>query len=163
MKHYIIPILFGVLLLPSSLMGISGSFEQLVTGGVLPVTRVASAEGTQSTSIRIEVIPNRPETFNVWVTAYSSAPEETDDTPFVTASGYAVRDGIIAANFLPFGTLVQIPEIFGDKIFTVLDRMHKRKTGFIDIWMPTKDAAMDFGIRKAEIVIVPKVLASAKN
>ena len=39
-----------------------------------------------------------------WVTAYSSTPEETDDTPFVTASGTSVRDGVIATNFLEFGT-----------------------------------------------------------
>ncbi|HNY97834.1 MAG TPA: hypothetical protein PKM84_01795, partial [Candidatus Pacearchaeota archaeon] len=35
----------------------------------------------------------------VIVTAYSSTPDQCDDTPFVTAAGNQVRDGIVAANF----------------------------------------------------------------
>lgn len=97
----------------------------------------------------------KPRTKNVWITAYSSTPEETDDTPFITASGKKVRPGIIAANFLPFGTKVQIPEVFGEKIFEVEDRMHKRKGDqFIDIWMPSKEEAQEFGIMYAKIIIL---------
>lgn len=95
-----------------------------------------------------------PERYLVTVTAYSSTPEETDDTPFTTASNTRVRDGVLATNFLPFGTKVKIPALFGDKIFTVEDRMHQRKQGFVDIWMPSKAAALRFGITKAEIVVV---------
>ena len=62
----------------------------------------------------------------VLATAYSSTPDQTDATPFITAWNTRVRDGILAANFLPFGTLVKIPEVFGDKIFVVEDRMHQR-------------------------------------
>ena len=90
----------------------------------------------------------------VWVTAYSSTPEETDDTPFITASGTRVRDGIIATNFLPFNTRVKIPKLFGDKIFVVEDRMHERKTENVDVWMATKGAALKFGIARAEIVVL---------
>lgn len=97
---------------------------------------------------------NAKQTYNVWATAYSSTPEETDDTPFITASMTEVRDGIVAANFLPFGTKILIPGVFGDKIFTVEDRMHERKANFIDIWMPTKEKAQEFGITYAEIVIL---------
>ncbi|MBI2674482.1 MAG: 3D domain-containing protein, partial [Candidatus Yanofskybacteria bacterium] len=61
----------------------------------------------------------------VMASAYSSTPDQTDDTPFITAWGTQVRDGIIAANFLPFGTLVKMPDLYGDKIFTVEDRMNK--------------------------------------
>lgn len=95
-----------------------------------------------------------PETYRVWITAYTSSPEETDDTPFETASGSTTRDGIVAANFLQFGTKIKIPSEFGDKIFTVEDRMHRRKKNFIDVWMPTKKDAFRFGIRYAEIVVV---------
>ena len=98
--------------------------------------------------------PQKEARRTVWVTAYSSTPEETDDTPFVTASMTEVRDGIIAANFLPFGTRVIIPDLFGDKVFTVEDRMHRRKTNFVDIWMPTKQDALEFGINRAEVVIL---------
>ena len=76
-----------------------------------------------------------PETYEVWVTAYSSSPDETDDTPFITASGERVREGIIAANFLPFGAKVLMPELFGDKVFIVADRMHRRKTNNVDIFV----------------------------
>lgn len=90
----------------------------------------------------------------VWVTAYSSTPDQTDDSPFITAANTPVRHGIVAANFLPFGTEIKIPEIFGEEVFVVEDRMHRRKRGFIDIWMPTRKDALKFGIRRAEIVIV---------
>jgi 3D (Asp-Asp-Asp) domain-containing protein len=90
----------------------------------------------------------------VWLTAYSSSPDETDDTPFITASGERVKDGIVAANFLPLHSTIQIPEVFGDKVFVVKDRMHSRKTNFVDIWMPSKEAAEEFGIRETEIIII---------
>lgn len=96
------------------------------------------------------------ETREVWVTAYSSTLEETDDTPFITAMNSMVRDGIVAANFLPFGTTLQIPEYFGDKVFTVEDRMHRRKMNFVDIWMPTKEDAKQFGISYTSIVILER-------
>ena len=93
-------------------------------------------------------------TFDVWVTAYSSTPEETDDTPFITAAGTKVRDGIVALNFLPFGTKVKIPTVFGDKILVVEDRMHPRKAGFVDVWMPTKTAAIRFGISRTTLIVL---------
>lgn len=96
-----------------------------------------------------------------WVTAYSSTPEETWGDPFITASGERVRDGIIAANFLPFGTKVQMPELFGDKIFTVKDRMARRKTNFVDIWMPSKQEAINFGIHQARIIVLDSEIAES--
>jgi len=97
--------------------------------------------------------------YAVWLTAYSSSPDETDDTPFITASGKYVRDGIIASNFLPFGTKVKIPALFGDKIFTVEDRLHARFSDRMDIWMPSKAAAFNFGKRYAEVVVVTPLVA----
>lgn len=96
---------------------------------------------------------------DVRVTAYSSTPEETWGDPFITASGERVRDGIIASNFLPFDTEVQIPEIFGDKVFIVKDRMHPRKKNFIDIWMPAKQKAINFGIHDTYIVVLDDDIA----
>ncbi|KKW16236.1 MAG: 3D domain-containing protein [Parcubacteria group bacterium GW2011_GWA1_50_14] len=104
---------------------------------------------------RVVVLPDQiAEKRTVWVTAYSSTPEETDDTPYITASGTRVRDGIIATNLLPFNTKVKIPKLFGDKIFVVEDRMHERKTENVDVWMATKGAALKFGIARAEIVVL---------
>ncbi len=96
-------------------------------------------------------------TKRVWLTAYSSSVDETDDTPFITASGKTVRSGIVATNFLPFGTKIKIPSVFGDRIFVVEDRMHPRKVGIVDIWMPSKKEALQFGAFKADIVILGDV------
>ncbi len=91
----------------------------------------------------------------VTMTAYSSTPDQTDSTPFITANGTRVRDGIIAANFLRFGTKVKLPDYSGDKIYEVTDRMNARYPDRADIWMETRDAAMDFGIRTLKMEILP--------
>jgi len=118
------------------------------------------SQGAASTVPFAEASLRRTEIFavraqeKVWLTAYSSTPEETDDTPYLTASGTIVRHGVVATNQLPFGTKIQIPELFGEKIFVVEDRMHRRKKGFVDIWMPTKEEAKRFGIVRAYILIL---------
>ncbi|MEA3463954.1 MAG: hypothetical protein U9R14_02680, partial [Patescibacteria group bacterium] len=71
---------------------------------------------------------------SVIVTAYSSTPDQTDSTPFTTAFGTDVRDSIIACNFLRFGTRVRFPQVYGDKIFVVEDRMALKNSHKIDIW-----------------------------
>ena len=83
----------------------------------------------------------------VIVTAYSSTPDQTDDSPFITANGTYVCDGIIATNFLPFGTKVKFPEYSGDKVYTVQDRMAKKNSHKIDIWMPSRQLALNFGVK----------------
>lgn len=90
----------------------------------------------------------------VAVTAFSSTPDQTDDTPFIMASGEHVYDGAIAANFLPFGAKVKFPDLYGNKVFTVEDRMNKRHSKRMDIWMETREEAKKFGIRKLKYEIV---------
>jgi len=92
--------------------------------------------------------------WRVWVTAYSSSPDETDDTPFTTALGTTTRDGIVATNMLPFGTRIKIPAHFGDKVFVVEDRMNRRMTNKVDVWMSSKAEALRFGSSYTEIVIL---------
>jgi 3D (Asp-Asp-Asp) domain-containing protein len=84
---------------------------------------------------------NKEEVLYRIVTAYSSRPEETDDTPFITASGQRVRYGICATNEFPFGTILKL----GDIICEVQDRTNKRYKYRIDIWMPTTEKALEFG------------------
>ncbi len=103
------------------------------------------------TSTRVTVVRKHP---FVAMTAYTSRPEETDDTPFITADGSHVRDGIVACNFLPFGTKIRVPALFGDKIFEVHDRMNKRYTYKMDFWMEGYHEAIQFGVRHADIEIV---------
>lgn len=89
------------------------------------------------------------------LTAYSSTPDQTDSDPFTAASGKRVHDGMIAANWLPFGTKVKIPSLFGDKIFIVEDRMNARYGyGRVDIWMDApKPEVRKFGVKRTEVVI----------
>jgi len=89
------------------------------------------------------------------VTAYSSSLDECDRDPFTTASGEKVRDGIIAYNYLPFGTKVRFPEKFGNKVFTVVDRMATHKGKYIaDIWMPSKTEAIQWGVKVLKMEIL---------
>lgn len=89
----------------------------------------------------------------VTVTAYSSTPDQTDDTPFIAASGKHVHDRMVAANFLRFGTRVKFPDYFGDKSFFVEDRMHERFSDRMDVWMETREEAKQFGIRRLKVEI----------
>jgi len=83
----------------------------------------------------------------VTVTAYSSTLDQTDGSPFITANGTYVYDGIVACNFLPFDTKVKFPEMYGDKIFIVEDRMAKKNSHKMDIWMPSRSLALQFGVK----------------
>jgi len=87
------------------------------------------------------------------ITAYSSTTDQTDSTPFITASGSTVYFGTAAANCLPFTTRIRIPEIFNEQIFAIKDTMHRRFACRIDIWMPTRQEALDFGIKQSEVYI----------
>ncbi|MDI6602519.1 MAG: hypothetical protein QME57_00150 [Patescibacteria group bacterium] len=91
----------------------------------------------------------------VIVTGYSSTIDQTDLDPFITAAGTTVRDGVVATNMLPFATKIQLPELYGDKIFVVEDRMHWRKNHYhIDIWFPTRDEALQFGVKITDALIL---------
>jgi len=103
--------------------------------------------------------PNNPEKEPIRilaiVTAYSSTPWETDEDPHITASGKSVRDGIVANNLLPFGTKIKIPEIFGDKIFVVEDRMSWEKSNYqFDVWFDDYFEALKFGAKKTYVEIL---------
>jgi len=88
------------------------------------------------------------------VTAYSSTPDQTDNSPDITAMGTRVHDGIVAANFLKFGTKVRLPEVYGDKVFVVEDRMATFNHQKLDVWMGTRDQAIEFGAKKLTVEIV---------
>jgi len=93
----------------------------------------------------------------VTLTAYSSTVWQTDDTPFITANGTYVHDGVVANNGLPFGTELRIPELFGDKVFSVEDRMHQRMGAYkFDIWFPTYEQAKNFGVKYAYVEVLKK-------
>ena len=87
-------------------------------------------------------------------TGYNSEVAQTDDSPFIAADGTHVYDGMVAANFLKFGTKIMIPEYFGNKVFTVHDRMNRRYWERVDVWFPEKPQALKWGVRTVKIVIL---------
>lgn len=93
-------------------------------------------------------------TMRVTATAYSSTRDQTDASPFISASGVHVFDGMVAANFLRFGTKIRIPDYYGDKQFVVLDRMNARFSNRVDVWMDSRGKAIQFGVRHVRIEVL---------
>jgi hypothetical protein len=117
------------------------------------LTLTESPEGKLLVSAKNVKKPNK--VVKTVLTAYSSTPDQTDDDPFIAASGKRVYDGMVAANWLPFGTKIKIPSLYGEKIFTVDDRMNARYGyGRMDIWMDAPRAQVNkFGVQRVEIEI----------
>lgn len=90
----------------------------------------------------------------VSMTAYNSLPEQTDSNPFETAMGTTTRHGIVAMNGIPLGTYIKIPELYGDEIFIVEDRMNARYTNRVDVWMENYSDARQFGVKSAVTIEV---------
>jgi 3D (Asp-Asp-Asp) domain-containing protein len=102
-------------------------------------------------------------TIMVLATAYSSDVAQTDSTPCIPANGYNLCEhyekygsgNTIASNFLRFDTQIRFPEVFGNKTFIVRDRMNARYNGKmrIDIWMPSREEAIEFGAQWIEMEV----------
>lgn len=115
---------------------------------------VASSTPIVASSTEVKVIRTSTHT----ITAYNSEAGQTDDSPCITANGYDVcTNGVedtIAANFLKFNTKVKIPELFGDRVFVVRDRMNKKHPNRVDVWMLEKSDAIQFGVKVAKIQVI---------
>jgi 3D (Asp-Asp-Asp) domain-containing protein len=90
----------------------------------------------------------------VSITAYNPEPDQTDDTPFITASAAHVRDGIVALSYdlertleLEFGDIVVLETRNGQHLgeFEFQDRMNKRWRNKVDIFMWKLQDAKKFG------------------
>ncbi|MBI4022439.1 MAG: 3D domain-containing protein [Candidatus Andersenbacteria bacterium] len=106
----------------------------------------------QSPSLAVRLSLAEGSVVRVLATAYSSTIDQTDASPFITASGTHVGPGVVAANFLPFGTRVRV----GQQMYTVWDRLNERynEMYIIDIWQPSRMQAIAFGARVVEMEIV---------
>jgi 3D (Asp-Asp-Asp) domain-containing protein len=89
-----------------------------------------------------------PKRYKCTVTFYTPSVDETDDTPFITASGQRVRLGICAIS----RDLERIGFTFGKTIyveglgsFEIQDRMHRRWRNRIDILVMSKREARQLG------------------
>ncbi len=118
------------------------------------ISTEASSTPTVASSTEAKVVRTSTHT----ITAYNSEAGQTDDSPCITANGYDVCanevEDTIAANFLKFNTKVKIPELFGDRIFVVRDRMNKKHPNRVDVWMVKKSDAIQFGVKVAKIQVI---------
>jgi 3D (Asp-Asp-Asp) domain-containing protein len=107
-------------------------------------------------------------------TAYNSIPNQTDLSPFHTSTGARTRYGIIALSRdllkrIPYGSKVRLQDngswkngrgygkynaMLKDTVFVVEDTMHPRKSGTVDVWLPARDRAMQWGVRSLKMQIV---------
>jgi 3D (Asp-Asp-Asp) domain-containing protein len=108
-------------------------------------------------------------------TAYNSMVSQTNDQPFVTATGQRTGWGIVAVSRdllgadLPYGTLVRLrdlgnfhngrgagayQDLLDDTTFVVEDTMHPRKRNQIDVWFADHASALAWGVRRIEVEVV---------
>lgn len=133
--------------------------------------RAAAVARTQAASPTVpsETVaytPVRGKVAIVRATAYNSIPNQTDSTPFITATGTRTRPGVVALSRdllrqFPYGSKIMIEDLSGrysaqlkGRVFIVEDTMAARKTNSLDIWMTTRSEAMRFGARQVRITAV---------
>lgn len=105
----------------------------------------------------LPIVPEKPATqakrvMRVEATAYTNLASLTDASPDITASGTRVGFGQIAANFLPFGAKIRIPDLYGNQEFVVTDRMHSRYTNRIDVFLQSYGEARQFGVKRGLVI-----------
>ncbi len=153
----VFPAIFGLLMLliigfPETEVDFEIILSQNLELSQLPIVQNNSLLAVSSPSNLEQKVAKK---IKVMVTAYSSTPWETWGDPFITAAGTGVREGVIANNLLPFGTKVRFPEIYGDKIFVVEDRMNSRKGHYhVDIWFPDYWQALNFGAKSTYLEVL---------
>jgi 3D (Asp-Asp-Asp) domain-containing protein len=77
-----------------------------------------------------------------------------------TASGERTRPGVIAADpkLLPIGTVVHLRAGRYTGTYTVLDTGGRIKGNVIDVYVPTKKEAVEFGRRPVKLKVIGKVI-----
>ena len=121
---------------------------------ILALAITSPAEAAAPGFVLSMVPPVPAKILKMTITAYSSTVDQTDSTPYITASGTTVAEGTVATNDLPFGTLVRMSELFGDQLFVVADRMNARFRRRLDVWMPNREKAVGFGVKYTRVEVV---------
>jgi len=143
-------------------LNMEGNAQKIADTMVLGQTDTATSTIiTTATSTTATTTPATPKVKNTSIhviTAYNSEVGQTDNSPCITANGFDVckngKEDTIAANFLKFGTKVKIPDLFGDRVFVVRDRMNAKHPTRVDIWMKDRPSAMKFGVKTAKIQVI---------
>ena len=91
-------------------------------------------------------------TYVAEVSAYTASDDECGKSDGITASGTHVQQGrtIAAPSWIPFGTKV----IIGEHEYIVEDRGGYISDNRIDIYMDSREAAMEFGRKELEVTVV---------
>lgn len=119
---------------------------------------VAIAGAAEEPSKRLATSKEAARTYQVSMTAYNAVPGQTDDNPFVTASGMASNHEVVAARSrdmaaeLPFGTVIRVERStkdtpscrFGEVEHQIgyriiADTMHQRWVHKIDVLFDQTD------------------------
>lgn len=83
--------------------------------------------------------------------AYTSAPNEGGAYAY---NGQRLRDGMVAADLklYPIGTKIFIPKL--NKVFTVTDTGSAIRNQRLDIWMNSKQKALNWGVQTLDVYIL---------
>ena len=101
---------------------------------------------------------DEPETITMTATAYSWECGNGDD---LTASMTPIREGVIAVDksVIPLGSIV---EIIGMGVFSAEDVGGAIKGNRVDIFMPSRSAALSYGRQTVEVRVVDQTSTSSK-
>ena len=129
--------------------------ELVIKGQLWPSSDIYTKQKTAEIAepADLEALPTRIVRV-VKATAYNALASQTDSTPDICAWGDRIRPGIIAVSRDLEGlglTRGQEVHIEGHGNMVVLDRMHKRKTNQIDIYMEEYEDAINFGVQQVVI------------
>lgn len=144
----IVAVFFSAQLFPAQVLAFSNSLPNASTPFVFKLQAILTNGAPASYPLQPGAV------LGVTATAYSSTTDQTDGDPFITASGARVAPHIIAANFAPLGTRVNI----NGKEYEIGDRLNPRYVYRVDFWKESREAARQFGVQTVlvEIVSLPE-------
>ena len=135
-------------------------------GALMGLFLLAGAAGAFPSSIAAPQAAFAP-TYILTLTGYNAVPAQTDDTPFITASGAYTNPEVVAARSqdlrdeLPFGTIIAIDgptdmkasgtcgyKAVGSAVGyrVIADTMNARYTQYVDVVFKTVSAAITLGV-----------------
>jgi len=77
-------------------------------------------------------------------------------SPGITASGHVIQEGdrfVAAPKEIPFGTWIRIPGYNGNEPVRVEDRGGAIKGARLDVFFPTHQEALDFGVQYIRVEV----------
>ena len=132
----------------------ANSTEETGIGVAENVTAIEAQSPQLTDRERYEQLASRGEirSMNMIITAYTASADECGKDDGITASGESVRRGIVATDSsIPFGTILYIDGV-GEVV--VKDRGGDITEDRIDLYVPTKDEAFNFGRQQKKVYFV---------